>query len=445
MGSVSAREWQFDGIVGPTHNYAGLALGNLAASGNKGKVANPRIAALQGLEKMIFVRDLGMPQAFLPPHYRPLIGELRRLGFGGDIGMMLDSACRVAPSLLAAVYSSSFMWAANAATVTSSVDNNDGRLHLTTANLASHYHRAIEADFHRRSLRHIFHNETLFMINNYIRPCESFGDEGAANHMVINQNHHKSGTSIFVYGQSPNITFNQQKYPARQQRLASESIARLHGLSPDRCLFLQQSPEAIDRGVFHNDVIAMNTTSRMIIHQDALIPEHRNQLLAYSKKLPDFRLREVTSAELSVEEAVKTYFFNSQMLELPDRKFAIVAPSECMNNAAVWGLVSSLKSEGVLDDIHYLNLRESMCNGGGPACLRLRIVMTAEQEASFHQGVVLTDDIYTKLVAWVKQHYRDHLTFDDFRDPEFINELDQAYAAFEALVGIPDLYAGYRL
>jgi succinylarginine dihydrolase len=81
-----AREWQFDGLVGPTHNYAGLALGNLAAAKNAGAVSNSRMAALQGLEKMRFVRNLGMPQAILPPHYRPLVSVLERLGFGGGSG-----------------------------------------------------------------------------------------------------------------------------------------------------------------------------------------------------------------------------------------------------------------------------------------------------------------------------------------------------------------------
>ncbi|MGA8031441.1 MAG: N-succinylarginine dihydrolase, partial [Casimicrobiaceae bacterium] len=42
----------FDGIPGPTHNYSGLAQGNLAAERNAQQVSNPREAALQGLEKM---------------------------------------------------------------------------------------------------------------------------------------------------------------------------------------------------------------------------------------------------------------------------------------------------------------------------------------------------------------------------------------------------------
>ncbi len=50
-------EINFDGIVGPSHNYAGLSLGNLASARNAGAVSRPRDAALQGLAK-----DLGVSQ-----------------------------------------------------------------------------------------------------------------------------------------------------------------------------------------------------------------------------------------------------------------------------------------------------------------------------------------------------------------------------------------------
>ncbi len=442
---MTVREWQFDGLVGPTHNYAGLALGNKAAASNAGKVSNPRLAALQGLEKIMFVRHLGMKQAVLPPHYRPLISELKRMGFSGNLGAMLDQAYRVAPGVLAALYSSSFMWAANAATVTPSADNADGRLHLTPANLASHYHRSIEATFQMRSLGKIFHNKKLFSINNYLMQGDSLGDEGAANHMRICKENNENGLNIFVYGKSHEMTFKSEKYPARQHQLASEAIARVHGLDTEKTLFLQQSPEAIDCGVFHNDVIAMNTTSRMVIHEASFIPEHQQRLREHFQKTADFKLREIRSDELSVEDAVNTYLFNSQMLELPSGKFALVAPSECMNHAGVAKVVDRLTSEGFLDEVHYLDVRESMRNGGGPACLRLRVTMTPEEEAAIHSGVVLTDALHLNLQTWVHKHYRDRLQFSDLRDPDFVKELDAAYGALEAVLGMDGLYDGYRI
>ncbi|MFZ4541531.1 MAG: N-succinylarginine dihydrolase [Rickettsiales bacterium] len=442
---MESREWQFDGIVGPTHNYAGLALGNLAAAKNKGAVSNPRSAALQGLEKMRFVRNLGMRQAFLPPHYRPLVGELRRAGFTGNLGEVLDSAFQQAPGLLASVFSSAFMWSANTGTVTPSADSDDGKLHFTPANLSSHFHRSLEGEFAQKIARNIFHNQDLFCVHNVLSPANGWGDEGAANHMRINCNNNEVATNIFVYGKSHDMHFKSEKFTPRQERLASEAIARLHGLKAGQIAYLQQAPAAIDAGVFHNDVIALNTTSRMVIHEQAFIPDHKKWLHEFAALQPEFLLREISSAEISLSEAVNTYLFNSQLLHRPCGKFALVAPSECGNHAVVAGVVTQLISEGAIDEVHYLDVRESMRNGGGPACLRLRVVLTPEQEQAMHQSVVLTDDMYTRIVEWVNRHYRDRLQFDDLRDPSFVNELDAAYGELETLLSMPGLYDGYRI
>ena len=441
---MAAREWQFDGLVGPTHNYAGLAMGNLAAAKNAGAASNPRAAALQGLGKMQAVYNLGVKQAFLPPHYRPLIGELKRLGFSGDLGTMLDAVFTTAPGLLASLYSSSFMWAANAATVTPSADSYDKKLHLTPANLVSHYHRSIEAGFSHRILKTIFHNDKLFSVHNFLPSTSNFGDEGAANHMRICSEYGKAGFNIFVYGKSYNTTFQARRYPARQERLASEAVARLHGLDPKQTLFVQQSPDAIDQGVFHNDVIAMNTGSLMVVHEQSFIPEHQQQVKQYFTEHNNLQFYEVKQSELSVADAVSTYLFNSELLETAPGEFTLIAPSECSNHAGVAQLVERLTGQGALAGVHYLDVRESMRNGGGPACLRLRVVMTPEQENAIHQAVVFTPEMHNRLSDWVMTHYRDRLVLDDLRDPQLVLELDRAYSELEAIVGMGGLYDGYR-
>ena len=48
----TAREFNFDGLVGPSHNYAGLSFGNVASFSNVKSASNPKQAALQGLAKM---------------------------------------------------------------------------------------------------------------------------------------------------------------------------------------------------------------------------------------------------------------------------------------------------------------------------------------------------------------------------------------------------------
>lgn len=441
------QEWQFDGLPGPTHNYAGLAVGNIASAANAGDISNPKQAAFQGLEKARFVRGLKLKQSILPPHYRPMIPVLKQLGFGGGIAHILETAHRQAPHLLAAVFSSSFMWAANAGTVTPSCDATDGRLHITPANLLTNLHRSIEGNFTTRLLRNIFNNCEYFAVHDPLPSTACLADEGAANHMRISgPGHAGHGLHVFVYGAGEGVENAPRRFPARQGKAAYEAIARRHRLDPGCTLFVQQSPRAIDAGVFHNDVIAMNTTRLMIAHEAAFAGGAADTVRitdAATDAGIDFQCVTIREAELPLADAVKSYFFNAQLLELEDGRMAIVAPSECGGNARARAVLEQLSGgNGPIAQLHYRDVRDSMRNGGGPACLRLRVVMNAREAAAIHPGVVLTDPQYAALTAWVGRYYRDRLCFDDLRDPAFIIELNEAYSALEVLLGMPGLYSG---
>lgn len=431
---MSACEWQFDGLVGPSHNYSGLSPGNIASTKNAGNASNPRLAALQGLEKMWFVRSLGVNQAFLPPHPRPVFAALRQLGFGGNDIHMLDEAHRLAPDLLAAVYSSAFMWSANAATIAPSGDTKDGKLHFTPANLISNFHRKLESAFTHKSLSKIFANEAHFTVHQPLPDALRFSDEGAANHMRVAGGHGSEGVHIYVYGISEDSAIRPEKFVGRQNRQAFEQIARQQGVK--HALHIQQHPHAIDLGVFHNDVIAMNTTRLMIAHEKAFVTPLKQQI-----RIPHFEYVEIADEMLTVQEAVDTYFFNSQLLELPDGRFVIIAPKECEDHARARSAFAALSGGNKwISDVHYLDVRESMRNGGGPACLRLRVVLTEAESNAMHQGVVLTEDRYKLLQQWVQQFYRDRLSFDDLRDPKFPEEIAAAMEALSGIIGMDDLY-----
>lgn len=446
MQGNHAVEWQFDGLVGPTHNYAGLSYGNVASEKHAGTISNPLQAALQGVEKMRFVRQLGMKQAFLPPQKRPVISILQQLGFGAGysreaLAKTLESAHRQAPHLLASAFSASCMWAANAATVSPSSDTADGKLHLTPANLVSNLHRSLEGEATTRALRKIFHNESLFVVHNPL-PCAALlSDEGAANHMRVCENHGNKGIEIFVYGAGGKSVKKTTTFPARQQWEASQAVARRHGLSDDHILYVQQHPEAIDQGVFHHDVIGMNTTRLMIAHEKAVLD--KETFIGHLKRMlgEAFTYLEISDDALPLAEAVKSYFFNSQLLYVPGKGFVLLAPVESQESEKTHALLRHLSEEnGVLSQVHYLNVRESMRNGGGPACLRLRVAMTEVEGAAIHPGVVLTDAQDQMLEAWIKRHYRDRLSLADFTDLAFIDELNTAYSALEAHMEMPGLY-----
>lgn len=428
-----AREFNFDSLVGPTHNYAGLSVGNLASSGNVNTVSNPKEAALQGLAKMRALAQRGFAQALLPPQDRPNFDLLRQIGFTGTDAQMIEAAARAAPTLLACVYSAAPMWAANAATVSPSADTMDGRVHFTVANLNNKLHRSYERIQTERILRAIFHDENHFMVHAALPATPAFDDEGAANQVRLCVEHGAQGIELFVYGRSEFDAgiVRPKKFPARQTREASQAVARLHGLQESRTVFVQQNPDVIDQGVFHNDVIAVGNGPVLFYHQEAFVDERgvleqcRVALEKLDVQTALLPIR-VSTDQLTVTDAVSSYLFNSQLLSKPDGKLLLCIPQECNENAAVAKYLSYLTSSGEIDELVTFDLRQSMRNGGGPACLRLRVVLTEQQANAMHQGIIFTEDLYARLVTWVNHYYRDRLLPEDLADPAFAVEVQTA-------------------
>ena len=436
--AAKAYEVNFDGIVGPTHNYAGLSRGNLASQRSKHAVSNPKAAALEGLAKMKVLADLGVKQAVLPPHERPDVGALRRLGFSGGDADVLWKANRADPVLLATCCSASAMWAANAATVSPSADTADGRVHFTPANLVSQPHRSLEAATTARVLRALFSDPDFFVHHAPLQAATAFGDEGAANHLRLATSHAHPGVEVFVYGRRAldSTAPAPLKVPARQTLEASQAVARLHSLRPDATLFVQQNPAAVDGGAFHNDVVSVANENVLLYHEEAFLDA--GPLL---RALPELVPLKVSSSELSADDAVTTYLFNSQLASLPGGGMALVAPSECADHEGVCRVTRRLLAAGTpLKSVHYVDVRQSMSNGGGPACLRLRVVLTDRELAAVPGGVFLDERLFAELIAWVNKHYRDRVGPEDLADPALLEESRRALDALCTLLGLPSVY-----
>lgn len=448
-----AIEANFDGLVGPTHNYAGLSFGNVASADNANRVSNPREAALQGLAKMKALADLGYAQGVLPPQERPSVAMLRTLGFSGSDGAMIREAARTAPALLGAACSAASMWTANAATVSPSADTADGRVHFTAANLCSKLHRAIEHDTTSRVLRVAFGDASHFAHHDALPGWPSLGDEGAANHTRLCGAYGERGVEFFVYGRDDlSSAPAPRRFPARQTLQASQAIARLHGLAEDDVVFAQQHPDAIDAGVFHNDVIAVGNGNVLFCHaqafvdQPAVLARLRERLAARGAEL---EVIEVSSDAVSLEDTVGSYLFNSQLLARPPDAgggMRLVVPQECRERTAVWRYLESLVADdGPIRELHVFDLRESMRNGGGPACLRLRVVLTEQERRATHAGLWIDDARYAALTDWVKRHYRDRLAVSDLADPALLDECRTALDDLTRLLGLgADLYPFQR-
>ena len=349
-------EINFDGIVGPSHNYAGLSLGNLAATAHAGDVSYPRAAALQGLTKMRANRALGLAQGFFVPLPRPNTAWLAQLAADETTDRVLRDGA----------WSASAMWTANAATVSPAPDTADGRCHLTAANLVTMPHRAHEWPDTLRQLRLAFADRERFEVHGSVPP--SFGDEGAANHMRLTSAHDRPGLEIFVYGRSGG------RFPARQHEQASRIVARRHGLDPGRVLFVEQSSEAIAAGAFHNDVVAV-ANERVLFEHERALADRQATYRAIREKFPEAEIIEVAESAVSLAEAVRTYLFNGQLVTLPSGEQGLILPTEASDSAPVRAFLDSLiAGNGPIRRVVPVDVRQSMANGGGPACLRLRVV-----------------------------------------------------------------------
>ena len=436
-------EANFDGLVGPTHNYAGLAFGNVASASNADQPSNPREAALQGLRKMQALHALGLAQGVLPPHERPHLPTLRALGFGGSDAQVLQRARRDAPGLLAAASSASAMWVANAATVSPGADTADGKVHITPANLCQHLHRALEPPVTARILAAVFADARHFVHHAPLPATPALGDEGAANHTRLCWSYGAPGLELFTYGRGADADPAPRRFPARQARAASEAVARAHGLQPGRCFFVQQNPDVVDAGVFHNDVIAVGNREVLLYHEHAFL--HAQPLrdwIAASLEGAEPVLITVPAASVSVADAVRTYLFNSQLVCTPDGAMHLVCAQECRDDPAVWSYVQALVADrdNPIAQAHAFDLRQSMRNGGGPACLRLRVVLGEAERAAVNPACWLDDARHGRLQAWVRRHYRDRLVFADLADPALLDESRRALDELTQQLGLGSVY-----
>lgn len=437
---MKAWEVNFDGLPGLTHHYAGLSFGNEASTKHRFRVSNPQLAAKQGLLKMKALADSGYQQAVLPPQERPNVPLLRQIGFSGSDEQVVEKAATQAPQLLSAASSASSMWVANAATVCPSADALDGKVHLTVANLNNKLHRASEAPTTEAVLRAIFANEQNFAVHGALPQVAMFGDEGAANHNRLGGEYGQPGVQLFVYGREEGGHHQPQRYPARQTLEASQAVARLNQVNPQQLIFAQQNPAVIDQGVFHNDVIAVSNRQVLFCHQQAFL--HQPQLYAQLReRVPGFTPVEVPTARVSVDDAVATYLFNSQLLSKPDGSMMLVLPKESQEHSGVWSYLNDvLAQDNPINELKVFDLRESMANGGGPACLRLRVVLNEQELKAVNPAVLMNDSLFDTLNTWVDKYYRDRLIQADLADPQLLREGREALDTLTQILGLGSVY-----
>lgn len=421
---MNTIEINFDGLIGPIHNYAGLSPGNVASAANAGAVSQPRAAALQGLAKMKLLMDHGLAQGFFPPPRRPAVAALRHLGFEGDDRSMLAQAADQDPILFNNLCSASAMWAANAATVIAAPDSRDGRLHFVPANLATMLHRSFEPHDTAPMLRRIFRDERYFHVHAPLPATQHFSDEGAANHMRLAARHGAKGLNVFVHG-----AMRGSRFPERQARRAGEAVARLAGTD---AVHMLQSQAAIEAGAFHNDVVAVANEQVLLAHAAAF--EDRDALFtAIERAVPDFLPVEVDS--ISLDDAIASYLFNSQLVTLPAGGMALVLPGEARSNGPVWSAVERIiAGNNPIREAIVADVRESMRNGGGPACLRLRVPVSDAAREAIDPRFLLDTGRWEALCALVDRHWPERIDGADLANPALWEAVGAAHDALDNFI-----------
>ena len=429
-------ECQLEGLPGPTHRFGGLSRGNLASEQHAGQVSNPRAGALQCLAKQRLVLELGLPAMMLPPLLRPDLRILRKAGFSGSDAEVIAAAARDEPALLSAVSSSAFMWCANAGTVIHERDGAGDRCRLAPANLLATPHRAIEASARARQLRRLL--EPLVQVDPMLPPTMALADEGAANHTRLHGPDGR-GVHLFVYGRDPSVAVQDlpTRNPARQTRAAQAAIVRRCGVAPSQVIYTRQTPQAIDAGAFHNDVVMVGASDRVFVHADALV-EQSAVLAALRQRIPSLQVFEVSADDLSLDEAVACYLFNSLLVDTA-AGWTLVAPIES-SEGRPRQVIDRLREAGFVAQVHFVDLRESMDGGGGPACLRLRMPVTHGGLAAIPDALRLHSERIDALEQWVRAHYRDRLVPADLADPQLLDESRRAQSALADILGLsPEL------
>ncbi len=399
-------EVNVDALVGPSHHFGGAGVGNKASAEHRQQPSSPRAAALQGLSKAELVASYGVPQFVLPPLERPLPQVLDLLGYRGSFAEQCAKARKDSPLAYSAVFSSAFMWAANAGTFAPACDTQDACHHLTLANLSSSWHRLPESEGREKQFRDMFSREVSpaltspASIHTALTPLVPLRDEGAANHMRLCSDDGTQALHIFVYGEGDSSSTTKRFLP-RQTLAASRAVARLLQLDPQRTFFLQQHPDAIDAGVFHNDVIATSHKNLLLYHAQAFIDSEQT-LARISASYREtcgqpLQMIRIEASQMSLDEAVSSYFFNSQLLSpgqaairtssagASQPRMVMICAEQCRRNERIGKLLDRIVADNnnPIDELQFVNLDQSMAGGGGPACLRMRLQLPADEVHGF--------------------------------------------------------------
>ena len=120
----------------------------------------------------------------------------------------------------------------------------------------------------------------------------------------------------------------------------------------------------------------------------------------------------------------------------------LIAPTEAQQHPTIAALINEwiTDADNPIQHVYYVDLKQSMRNGGGPACLRLRVPLQQHELAAIHPGILINEATLNTLDLWVDQHYRNRLAEDDLNDPSLHYECFSALDDLTSRFGFGSIY-----
>jgi len=103
----------------------------------------------------------------------------------------------------------------------------------------------------------------------------------------------------------------------------------------------------------------------------------------------------------------------------------------------VWqGIERHLAGNGPIRGVEVVAVRQSMANGGGPACLRLRVVADPQ---SVDPRFIVDAPKLDRIAEVVRRHWPEAIHIDDLQQPALIAEIERARAALLEALDLAEL------
>jgi succinylarginine dihydrolase len=242
--------------------------------------------------------------------------------------------------------------------------------------------------------------------------------------------HDQPGFEIFVYGVSGG------PFPARQHLEASKAVARLNRLDPKRTFFAQQSEEAIAAGAFHNDVVAVANERVLLAHEQAFADKGA-LIAACEREVSGFEYVEVPAADVPLADAIRSYLFNAQLVTPPDGQPTLIVPSEARETPTVWRWIERhVAGNGPIRRVEVVDVRQSMANGGGPACLRLRVVA---DPGTIDPRFLADEPKLDRIAEVIRREWPEQIHHQELQRPALIADIERARAALLDALDLSEL------